>query len=254
MRVTSSSSIYYKARRSRYSTLWHVTDGAFEKDERMYFEAAAPDTGDVRTHNFDRVKTDTMRINASKSCSALAIIAALQLCFIPQLLTKVLRFFAKAMEFISLAGISVTVFMDLAGKPLAGLTPASEAVKIIGSIAVLLGVVYLFTNILAPLLKKISAENGEKTENQRSCSSWIYNNFGLCDSHVGDDKRYESPRKNAPLCISCLGRVYSRRPSCLLQCSSHRVGFTAVGDQIHRGSMCSSDRGIQLPGYGIKLS
>lgn len=84
----------------------------------------------------------------------LAIIAALLLRFIPQLLTKVLRFFAKAMEFISLAGISVAVFMDLAGKPLAGLTPVSEAVKIIGSIAIMLGGVYVFTSILATLLKK----------------------------------------------------------------------------------------------------
>ena len=124
LRVTSSSSIYYRARRSRYSALWHVTDGAFEKGERMYFEAAAPGTGkeylelkfnkpieanqvviyplnnslcdytvevmsdgkwlcvadvkngsgDVRTHDFARVKTDTIRINASKSRSAMSII------------------------------------------------------------------------------------------------------------------------------------------------------------------------------------
>ena len=45
LQVTSSSSKFYRARRTRNSALWHVTDGAFDLGERMYFEAAAPGTG-----------------------------------------------------------------------------------------------------------------------------------------------------------------------------------------------------------------
>ena len=85
----------------------------------------------------------------------LAFTAALLLYLVPELLTRALRIFAKAMEFISLSGITIALFMELAGKPLSGITPVGEAVKIIGFIAVMLGGVYVFTELLTRLLKKI---------------------------------------------------------------------------------------------------
>ena len=60
------------------------------------------------------------------------------------------------------AGISVAVFMDLAGKPLAGLTPVSEAVKIIGSIVVLLSGVYVFMELIARMFRKGLLAAGNK--------------------------------------------------------------------------------------------
>ena len=87
----------------------------------------------------------------------LAVAAALMLYLIPEILTAALRFFAKSMEFISLSGISLAFFMDLAGKPLPGIMPVGEAIRIIGYIAVMLGGVYVFTELLTIVMKKIIA-------------------------------------------------------------------------------------------------
>ena len=45
LRLEASSNIFATSRRSTNSALWHVTDGAFKKGDRMYFEAKAPGTG-----------------------------------------------------------------------------------------------------------------------------------------------------------------------------------------------------------------
>ena len=87
----------------------------------------------------------------------LAATAAILLYLVPEILTKVLRCFAKAMEFISLTGITIALFMDLAGKPIPGLVPVSEVAQIIGFIAIMLGGVYVFTEILSWMLKKLLA-------------------------------------------------------------------------------------------------
>ena len=87
----------------------------------------------------------------------IAATAAVLLYWIPEILTKVLRCFAKAMEFMSLSGITFALFMDLAGKPVPGLVPVSEVAQIIGFIAIMLGGVYVFTELLGLLLKKILA-------------------------------------------------------------------------------------------------
>ena len=84
----------------------------------------------------------------------LAAAAGVMLYIIPQILTGFLRIFAKTMELIALAGISAAVVMDLAGNPIKNITPVSEAVKIIGSIAVMLGGVYVFTTLLSMMLKR----------------------------------------------------------------------------------------------------
>ncbi len=86
--------------------------------------------------------------------AVLAAAAGVLLYLIPQILTGILRYFAKTMELIALTGISAAVFMDLAGHPVKSLMPVNEAVKIIGAIAVMLGGVYVFTTILSIMLKK----------------------------------------------------------------------------------------------------
>ncbi len=104
----------------------------------------------------------------------LAITAALLLYLVPELLTKILRCFAKTMELLSLSGITFALFMDLAGKSVPGLVPVSEVAQIIGFIAIMLGGVYVFTELLSLLLKKIlAAAKNRKEFNEASIIGFI---------------------------------------------------------------------------------
>ena len=85
----------------------------------------------------------------------LSVTSALLLKFVPDLLIKCLTVLSKIMETISMAGVTVAFFAELAGVKIACINPIGEAIVIIGNIALLLGGVYVFTAILTRLLSKV---------------------------------------------------------------------------------------------------
>jgi len=84
----------------------------------------------------------------------LAAAAALLLRFCPNALVKVLTVVAKVMEIISLSGASAAVFAELAGIRIPGIEPVGDALRIIGSIVIVLPGVNVLTEILARLLRR----------------------------------------------------------------------------------------------------
>ena len=91
----------------------------------------------------------------------LAVVAALMLRFFPELLVKILTVFAKFMEAVAMAGISAAVFTELTGIPIPGITPPGEALKIVGSITVMLAGVYVFMEIASRIFRKALLRAGE---------------------------------------------------------------------------------------------
>ena len=82
----------------------------------------------------------------------LAVIFAVMLKFVPFFLTKFLRIFAKCMEIVSVTAFSVAVFAELSNINIPGLLPVKDALKIVGSIVIVLPGVYVFTECFKRLL------------------------------------------------------------------------------------------------------
>ena len=105
---------------------------------------------------------------------AISLGAALLLRFVPEQLVKVLTVFAKSMEILAMAGCAAAVFTEFSGIALPGLLPLGEAVKVIGSIVVLLAGVYVFMELAARLFRKTLLKLGEKSHlNEHSVMGFI---------------------------------------------------------------------------------
>ena len=92
----------------------------------------------------------------------LSLTAALLLRFFPEQLVKSLTIFAKAMEVLAMAGVAAAVFMEFSGVKIPDIVPLGEAVKIIGSIVVLLSGVYVFMELIARMFRKGLLAAGNK--------------------------------------------------------------------------------------------
>lgn len=84
----------------------------------------------------------------------IAGIVALLLWRIPEKLVKALFILAKVMEILSISGACAAVFLELSGFSLPGLDSIQVALKIIGSIVIVLPGVYVFTTILSRILSR----------------------------------------------------------------------------------------------------
>ena len=104
----------------------------------------------------------------------LSLGAALLLRFVPEQLVKVLTVFAKSMEILAMAGCAAAVFTEFSGITIPGLLPLGEAVKVIGSIVVLLAGVYVFMELAARIFRKPLLKLGEKSKlNEHSVMGFI---------------------------------------------------------------------------------
>ena len=90
----------------------------------------------------------------------LATTAALLLRFCPNALVKALTVVAKVMEIVSLSGASAAVFAELAGIGIPGIAPVGDALRIIGSIVIVLPGVYVLTEILTRVMRRQLAAVG----------------------------------------------------------------------------------------------
>ena len=73
----------------------------------------------------------------------------------PEVLIRILAVFAKTMEVLSIAGLTVAVCTELSGFPLPGLVRVEEAVKIVGGIVIILPGAYVFIEVITRLFRRI---------------------------------------------------------------------------------------------------
>lgn len=92
----------------------------------------------------------------------ISAVGALMLWLIPEILVRILTWFAKSMEVLAMIGCVAAVFMEFSGIKIPDLVPLGDAVKIIGSIVVLLSGVYVLMAILTRLFHKFLLFAGRK--------------------------------------------------------------------------------------------
>ena len=93
---------------------------------------------------------------------ALAGGAALLLWLCPERLVRALTALVRLMQIVSLSGASLAIFAELSGIAIPGLAPIGEALRIIGTIVIVLPGVYVLTEVLNRVLRRPLAAAGRR--------------------------------------------------------------------------------------------